>query len=489
MLRQALILLVLLLATFSFIPSAKALPIDWHGVFGVDTTMIDSYRRVKARQENQTTNLGSQEVPLAAGEKRSASFQTYIFRLNPVIIVNDSASLFGEITSGYARGGRLGEDPTQNKQGDFANALYMYNVSSSDNDLVLNKFYAEIYADTATYVLGRHSSDWGLGAVVNSGGDAWDRHAFVRDGITMKVRLGNFRLEPYWAKIGSESSLTRSHRLREYGISLLYDNLDRDLGFGLLYSVKSASAFEDTLSADVNNTGRTFLTNSEVKLLDIYFRKSFGDLNVELEVPMLSDSLGDLFSTGSPAKIKGKAYLLESSYKINNSWSVFLKGGNVSGDAGSGSSFDAMYLNPNYQIANLLFRYNLRAVSDPNNINVFDSYITNSTFFKLGGVYSTEKWTWEASFIYAFANEVATAGQHAFNHERNKRYLAQQTQDKDLGYEIDIDFNYQWNNEISIGGSAGYLFTGDYFAFTNDPSKPNETNNSFVLQLRTAIEF
>jgi hypothetical protein len=467
--------------------TAHALPIDWHGVFGADTTLIDNYRRVKTKDQN-VVGIGSQEVDLAAGGKSAASFQSYVFRLNPVMIVNDSATLMGEITSGYARGGRFGESPNQSLEPGFANSLYMYNVSDSNNSLVLNKFYAEIYADTATYVIGRHSSDWGLGAVVNSGDGAWDRHTFVRDGITMKIRLGNFRLEPYWSKIGSTDSLTRSSRLREYGFSLLYDNLDNDLTFGLLYSVKTAAAFEDSLrSRLLGDAQETTLPNSQVKLLDLYFKKAFGDLSFGVEVPLLSDSLGNLL--GGKTSMKGKAFIFESNYRLSNSWRLNLFAGQISGDPASANSFEAMYLNPNYQISNLLFRYNLRAVADPNNISIYDSYMTNAKYFKFGATYTTEKWTWDTGLLWAKANEVATTGNRAFDHSRNRLFDALDNQSKDLGLELDLNFNYQWNNEISVGGAVGYLFTGDYFAFTNDPTRRNETENSLVLQLRTAIEF
>lgn len=489
MLRCALSFFITLLFLVLPLSRSFALPIDWHGVFGADTTLIDSYRRINAKQQTSATlSRASQEVELSAGDKSSASFQSYVFRLNPVMIVNDSATLFGEISSGYARGGRFGEDPKQNQEGNFANALYMYNVSSGSNDIVLNKFYAELYSDTATYVIGRHSADWGLGAVVNSGNGAWDRHAFVRDGITMKVRLGNFRLEPYWAKIGATGSLTRAHRLREYGVSLLYDNFDRDLAFGILYSVKSAAPFETSLSSNILGAAST-IGRSEVKLIDLYIRKAFGKFSVAAEAPILSDNLGSLLGGGTETKVKSNAFILESKYEINNSWSINLKGGQVSGNPSGPNSFEAMYLNPNYQVANLLFRYNLRAVSNPNNINVYDSYITNATYFRVGGTYSTEKWQWDLGVIYAKANEVAKNGATAFNHEKNFRFTAAQDQSDDLGLEVDLDFNYQWNNEISIGGSAGYLFTGDYYSFTNDPSIRNESENSFVMQLRTAIEF
>lgn len=484
MLRPIVKFNLVLAALFSF--SAHALPIDWHGVFGVDTTLLDSYRRVT---KNATTAAGSQAVALANGGKESASFQTYIFRLNPTMIVNDSATIKAEMTSGYARGGRFGDGTQQNSEGNFGNALYLYNVSDDDNNLILNKFYAELYSDTATYVLGRQSFHWGLGAVQNGGDKAWDRHSFTRDGITMKLKLGNFHLSPYYAKLGSNGGLTRATRAREYGASLLYDNFERDLAFGILYSKKSLNSFNNDYQHDIDGTGAVSLGQSNTTLIDLYFRKSFGKLEVAAEVPLLSDELGRVYSATEVTKYKAKAFLLESTYKASNSWSFGLDAGQVSGDDGGRSSFDAMYLNPNYQVANILFRYNLRAVDGTNNVNIYDSYITNATYFKFKTSYQTEKWHWEASAIYAVANETAKKGSKAFKHETNKNFDALADQDKNLGLEFDLDFTYHWNNEVKVAGSFGYLLTGDYYAFANDPAKQNETENAAVLQLRTTIEF
>lgn len=480
--------LATLLATLIGAPQALALPIDWHGVFGVDTTLIDNYRRVEGNTTNNT-GVGSAESPLGPGNKENASFQSYVFRLNPVMIVNDSATLKAEITSGYARGGRFGDSPKQNQEGNFGNALYMYNVADEDNTLSLNQFYAELYSDTATYIIGRHTSHWGLGAVQNSGEGAWDRHSFVRDGITMKLKLGNFELRPFWAKLGLENSLTRSSRAREYGISLLYDNVERDLGFGVLYSKKSTDSFSTAYQQDLDNdTTPENVRSASVTLIDLYFKKSFGDFSFQAEVPLLSDEIGDLYDKGETAEYKARAILLESEYEINDSWKVGLDAGQVSGDDGKQKDFEAMYLNPNYQIANLLFRYNLRAMNSPNDLNVYDSYITNATYFKLKTSYQSGKWLWKGALIYAKANEVASQGDQAFDHMRNKTFTANADQADDLGIELDLDFDYQWNNEVSVGGSMGYLMAGDYYKFTNSGS-PNTADDSIMLQLRTTIDF
>ena len=79
---------------------AFTMPIDWHGVYGVDTTLVDNYRRVKSTTAPTSIPAGSQEQQLANGAHSDASFQSYIFKLQPHLIVNDSATFKAEFTSG-----------------------------------------------------------------------------------------------------------------------------------------------------------------------------------------------------------------------------------------------------------------------------------------------------------------------------------------------------------------------------------------------------
>lgn len=475
--------------TAAILPAtAWSLPIDWHGVFGVDTTLIDSYRRIKATSDNSGLNNGTQEVPFANGNQANASFQSYIFRLQPTIIVNDSASLKGELTTNYGRGGRFGDDTTRSGSNDasFGSALYVHNNSGGD-DLLVNQLYAELYSDAATWQLGRHSYEWGLGAVYNAGDDTWDRFASARDGVTAKIKIGNFQFTPYWAKIEQENR-TRASRVREIGASILYDNVERDLAFGILYGKKENSSQATTVTGDPNGDGtNTALGATDVTITDLYLAKKFGELALAVEVPIMSGEIGNFYENGNIAKYKAKAIILESSYAFSDSWKVTFNGGQVSGQAAGGNDFEAMYLHPNYQVANLLFRYDLRGISG--NQNLYESYINNATYLKLGTEYTSGKWTWNAAVIHAKADQTAEVGKTSYNHQTGKTFTAQTAQSDDLGTEIDLGFKYRWNNEVHVDGSAGYLLTGDYFTYTNDPNVRNEAQNSFVLQLRTSLEF
>lgn len=464
-----------------------ALPIDWHGVLGFDTNVLNSYRRVDSSTISGTLDE-SQEIELPNGQSVNGNWQSYIFRLQPNIVVNDSATIKAELSSGYARGGFAGDNSQVSQQNGLGNQLYPLNFSAGNDGVVVNQLYAELYSDTATYVLGRHPQHFGLGAVVDSGEDTWDRFSYLRDGITVKIKLGNFKIEPYWTRVNNGNTLTKGTRVKDYGISLVYDSVERDMAFGVLYNKKQTTANSEGYTTTVNNTANppSSLGATDVKMTDIYFRKSFGNLDFALEIPLLSGEIGNVY--GANTSYKAQAIVFESKFEASNSWSFGLKAGKVNGDDGNQSSFDAMYLNPNYQVANILFRYNLRGISDSTNYNVYDSYINNATYARLSAHYMTEKWRWNFAWIYAMADQTATAGRPAYNHLRNETFNPSFSQADDLGMEFDTGFEYKWNSEITIGGDFGYLLTGDYFGYTNQAVEA-EVKNSYLLQLKAAITF
>lgn len=475
--------------------ASEALPIDWHGSFGVDSTLISSFRRIKAKDLNSTGD-GTQEVGLDVGKKGNASWQSYIFRLAPTMVINDAATFFGELSTGYANGGYLGDSPQTDAQatstppssGANGGPLYYHNQARGQS-LNVKKAYLELYSDTATYMIGRHSYEWALGGIYNDGSDVWDRHAYSRDGITMKLKIGNFHVAPFWSKV-SNPGYTDATNAKEYGASLLYDNQERDIAFGLLYAKKSSSSFNPVYSTTISTPTSTSLGENSITVTDLYFKKIFGKFDMAIEVPLMSGELGKTTAAASATTYSAKAFLIQTNYKHTETWTMGLDAGQVRGHDGSSGKFSALYLNPNYQVANLLFRYNIAALGDSTHAtSVYDSYITNARYFKLHSSYNSEKWTFDTAIIYAKALEVAKAGEVAYNHTKNKLFTATTNQSDSLGTEIDFNAKYHWNKEISIGSGLGYLFTGDYFGYTNDATKQNQAKSTLLLQINTSVTF
>lgn len=470
-----------------------ALPIDWHGNFGVDTTRISDYRKGANPDSNPT--VGSEVIPSGAGAEKNASFQSYVFRLNPNIVVNDSASIFGEITTGYGRGGFYGDSSinrANNSNGsynrNFGNALYHYNTSNTNSNLVLNKFYMELYADTSTFVLGRQPINWGLGAIYNEGNNTWDRHTSVNDGVSAKFKLGNFKFTPHWAKINSAAGKTDNFNVTDYGIQAAYDNPDKDMILGVYYGKRKSKQFNTYYVSQAGSTNPAInMGDTNIRLIDVYVKKSIGKFTFSGEAPFVSGNLGHVFNSNDKTSYGAKAIILESKYDLNEKWAIGLNGGQVSGSDGSRTKFGAMYLNPNYQIANVLFRYNYPAITDSNQ-NVWDSYVTNTKYAKLFAKYSNEAWVWNGAVIYAVADKTAQAGGLAFDHEKNQSFTSAANQDDELGYEVDAGFDFLWNPAVTISGNAGYLFTGKYYRYTNS-NVETKGANMYVTNLSVAIGF
>lgn len=466
-----------------------ALPIDWHGVFGVDTTLLGGARRVKSAAAQTASNVGSQEVAADTGNKQTADWQSYAFKLNPTMIINDAATFKAELTTGYANGGFLGDSFQTDKKKENSIPVYYHSQSSPDSTVSVGKAYLELYSDTATYLIGRHSFHWGLGAIYNEGKETWDRHSSNRDGVTMKLKIGNFLMTPFWSKVSNGSGLTSSTSAKELGVGLLYDNQERDIAFGLHYTKRDSNDNSTAFGTAMDPPTYTVTTagKTSVKITDLFLKKELGKFNFAVEVPLVSGDLGKN-AAGNKRTYSAKAIVLQSNFNASDAWILGFDAGQVDGNDGSATKFSALYLNPNYQVANILFRYNLNAIGDHAQ-SIYDSYITNTRYLKIRSTYNSEKWIFDTSILYAKAREEAVAGKTSYNHTKNKIFTATTTQSDSLGTEVDINATYKWNKEINVGIAFGYLATGDYFAYTNDSTISNETKNSVLFQLNTSVTF
>lgn len=493
------------LAFMALAQSGWPLPVDWNGIFSMDTTRLDTYTRTaKGVVIPEDIKDGDQRIIPVSDGIHNASFQTYLLKLRPTIIVNDAVSLFGEITTGYASGGHLGQgiEQTGDHKGEaknhgLGNALYNYNTYR--DKLHIRQIYAKYYSDTATYVIGRQPLHWGLGAILNDGSRNGERLASVEDGIMAHLNIGNFQFSPYYMKVNGQD-LDSGGDLKSTGVQAMYRNSEQEMSLGLLWGKRTNRANATFLRSNIipndsdstsGTTAHSYLGSAEVKIIDLYFQKRLKKFNFELEVPLMDGKLGQVYSTEKTNGYNAKAFIGKASYELNPSWKLGLDIGHISGDQGEqNSKFEALYLHPNYQIAHLMFRYNLHAINSANEKNIFDSYMTNMTYTKLMASYRIDKWLWNLALIWASAIETAQAETPAFHHEKNETYRAEEDQGDSYGFEIDLDFKYEWNSNVSILGSLGYHFVGDYYQHDNDPNAPDpELKKSYAAQLQTVIQF
>ena len=208
-----------------------SLPIDWGGELTFDTINLSNGRFI-SKNNFTSAGAGSQEVSNTNHGDNEAAFQSYIFNLSPTIIVNDSVVLKGEISNGFARGGRLGDSSATNSGATTNPGRYYLNLPTGQGSLTLNHLYSKIYGTTATYTIGRHPVHWGLGAVINSGEKRLDRFASNREGISAKIKLGRFEIEPFISRSFSSTSLGAEGNQREMGSSVMYHSIESELKLG-----------------------------------------------------------------------------------------------------------------------------------------------------------------------------------------------------------------------------------------------------------------
>jgi hypothetical protein len=488
----------LFISTLS-INSAMALPIDWTGVFGVDTHMINNTCHTG---DDVTKDLTARNGTQGITGDCNANFQTYVFKLNPQIIVNDGVTLKGEFSSGYLRGGIAGDNATNNQDGsNSGNNSYFFTSAAQRSGLNVNQMYMELYADTALVKIGRMSKQYGLGIVYDAGNDPWDRFFSMYDGIEAEMKIGNFSLIPYYAKISSYADNTAangsvggqasgSFDVRELGMTAKYDNKNRDLLVSILYAKRSSETKNSLYNANTQDgtANATPRGKTEVTIIEPFISKKWNKLKVAFEASLQTGEYGDVYKDNSgKSKLAANAYILEAKYELNPKWDIGFTGGQVSGDDGDSGKFEAAYLHPNYQIADLMFKYNYAAFTEGRK-SIFDSSITNARFYKIHGHYKTDKWVWKSALIMANAMETADAGKRAYHHEESYSFNSTKKQDKNLGFELDFGFDYKWNPNVTISGYYGYWKLGDYFAYTNDTEELS-LKNVHGGGLRATLEF
>lgn len=483
-------LLALFISAFTLLGSAHALPIDWSGQLGFDTTLINNYRRTSEDVSKSVPNQGTQGI--ASGDD-SAHFQTYVFRLMPQMIVNDAVTIKGELSTGHIRGGFLGDNSTTSED-NSGNRSYFATSPAQRSTLNVNQIYAELYADTALVKVGRFSRNFGLGAVINDGDDSWDRFFTMYDGIQGEVKIGNFSLIPHWARLSvyddtnNKSQPNGGYDVRELGVSGSYHDKIKELFIGFTYGKRFSERRNSLYNSTQDASPQTFdRGKTEVTLIDVYLEKKWEKFQMALEVPMMTGEYGNIYDANTSSKVSATSIIFESIWHSSRNWDFGLNAGQIAGDDGDSDKFEGMYLHPNYQIADIMFRYNMSAFNEGGK-SIFDSHIVNARYAKLFAHYMTDRWTWKMAAIWAKAQEVAKSNKKAYHHEEGYRFNASENQGDDLGYELDFGFDFQWNPNVVISGNLGYWFVGDYYSFTNT-SDDLATKNVLATGLKVGINF
>ncbi|MGE4232389.1 MAG: hypothetical protein AB7F43_03585 [Bacteriovoracia bacterium] len=491
------------LGAFLFSTSSFALQLDWSGQFWFDHNWLYNYQLDRGRlgydDDPQFNMNGSPYVP--GGGDKTASWYTAFLKLKPRILVNDSIQLKSEFQVGspiYAFMGR--GYPTTGDESNNLTGSQKVNMSVG-----AQRFWANIITDFGTIEAGRAPNHWGLGAIWNSGDKLFDRYQSSADMIRLTSKFGNFYLSPALMKIAVGNNLSGAlstsgtvtsgdDDITDLVLATKYDNREEDFEFGLNWTHRSGNAAQKSLYSNGYTAGSTRL---RFNIFDFYAKKKVGRYSFGGEIPLISGEIGAADGL-IEHDYKTVGVILESDY-TSDVWDIALKGGHVPGQPNSASGdtkFQALYLNKNYGLGLIMFRYNLWGLTanNPDTIvspaSPFDAGIVNAKYVSLSPAAKVDKWTFKLTFVTGWANQAAEKNRRFWNYHERKYYTAVRDQKSGLGWELDLGIQFNWDENFVLAWDGGIWVPGRYYEFTNDAGVEHFNLDSMLAsQIRVGITF
>lgn len=494
--------------------SAHALTVDWNGFFRADNNFVFDYQLDRAAPGNSNDPNAGGEYIRGEGQK-GATFTTFFAKLKPKVLVNDNVIVRSEWNLGDPVAGFFGRGVPRSDQN---NSL---TTRKDALDISVARLWMDVHTDFGTLQVGRAPMHWGLGTIFNSGDGPFDRFQSTSDTIRLLSKFGYLTLMPLYAKESMGRSLggtanplptadsvgQGSDDVTDYGLALKYENPEEDLDAGAMFYKRNASDGQNTFIYPSTATSYTAGKNGmNLKLVDLYAKKTWRRLEIGGEIPFYSGEIGDVNGVGKRNSYKATALALEAALNYD-SWRHMMKVGTVPGQGPTttgarGEAFHAVYLHRNYKLGQILFRYNLGGFGpvnpdpiSPNTYNAsqpanpYDAAITNAKYLMLATEKKGEQWSFGAGLVFAKANEVAMRGKDFFNHRTRQWSTAVADQANNMGLEFDLGTKYAWDDNVSFGADWGVLFPGKYFAFINRANVDGNTDTAHAISFSAATTF
>lgn len=502
------------------VPSANALDLDWSGQFRTDFHALFDYDL--GQNATDGFNLGRYQREgyyIPGGGEGNATFQSLFLELRPKVIVNDNIFIKSEWWVGDPIFGMFGTGtPNTNDRRAF-NSSY-----SAGSSISAQRLWIELQSDLGTFSIGRQPLHYGLGVVWNAGDGLWDRYQSTGDAFRLISKFGAFTLSPSFITYsmgpnvggscegytsGAGPTCQGKAGINEYSLLLKYESPEQDFDAGMNFMRRIAGRNSTSFGflSPIPQAGTGFFNYTGVpggffyNVFDFYLMRRVGRLNFAMELPLIEGSMGGVpYSTWALAT--------EVKWDISDAWATSIKAGRSPGQQGStGSStpdrYALMPFHHAYRLGMIMFQYQLANLAGPNNPNAlgagealrspFDNPVLNANYFQWNGAFSTEKWTFDLSFLIATAVQAAQSGQHFYNtwSRRMSSVPAVGTQDKFLGWELDTGATFRWDDNFIFRWELGLYKPGDYYRFSNVVGSPNDNTLStlFATAFKVGVNF
>jgi hypothetical protein len=442
---------------------AHALTLDWGGYFRADYNYVGNF-------VGEASTAGGSTV----SSERNANFSTVFMKLRPRVLVNDNVIVRSEWDIGDQVYGLFGRGVMRDERSD------VLGTDKAPFPIGARRIWLDVHTDFGTVQVGRAPFHWGLGAIFNAGDNPMDRYQSTMDTIRLVSKFGYLSVMPLYAKNALGRSVAPgSDDVTDYGLALRYENPEEEIEGGALYYKRTAG---DSQNSYIYRGAfpRTFTpgpNGMNLKLINVYAKKTFKRLELGAEVPIFRGHVAD----GSRNDYSAIGFAGEAALRYDT-WRHSLKFGLAPGQepasgtgAGNrGNSFKALNFHRAYKLGLILFNYNLQnfgagnpdpvpgdANSTERVVSPYDAAITNARYVMLSTEKRWEQWGVNAGVVWAQASQSARAGRDFFNPQTRSWYTATSDQGKSLGVEIDLGARYNWDDNISFGLDAGLLLPGD----------------------------
>ena len=349
-------------------------------------------------------------VSLNDPQHSNKNYMVQRFSLNPELIINDNV----QINSKWLFVGAIGQNNIQINR-DGQDAGYIFGSSNYGISIIPNELYLNWRNDYFTLKVGRQAFGFGLGIFKNKYAytDVVDRVVF------------NFPFDTVYLKAGVD----------------ILQNLNIDN----LSDTHEALFFEAGYKQDAENIEMAFLwykmfeTNNST-IYDIYLKKSFPLISLDIKLETLYRDINS---------DKAFAFAIDTNWE-NNNFQAGIKTGLATGDSSETITNHTFSFSPGYQVAMLLFKEDLGTGANIiySQEGVGGAYDGLGAFYLSPNIsYKWNKFTFSTAFTYAQTQKTPTS--HV---------------SKILGYEIDLNVNYEVYDNFNTYIKTALLKPGTFFA-------------------------
>ncbi len=415
--------------------------------------------------------------------------------LKPKIVAADGLTIYGrfdilnntELTNSV-HGQIFGGTTNRNSTTDIEQTDAGANNMGADSFLA-TQLYATLHHEFGALTVGRAPVHFGLGVNLNSGDGDFDHYMDTRDLISYEIAMGNYSFVSTYGKLVEAIVNKNDDDVNEYLFQLNYDNPDVDLKMGLAYQMRRSSKGSNDIPTGAGKIGGatpTYTDGFEFNNISLYFERTRETLRWALESAFIDGNAGVTDADSKSVSLKSYTLAFEFDYMPQGSdFEYGFNFGLVSGDdPDSTDTYEGAALDPNYDIAFLLFNHPLGSAdiinsslygggASANNTALDFERVTNTTYFAPYFNYQwKQNWKVKTSLVLAQLNQVYQLGAQM---------------EKDLGSELDVALIYKPNDNLTWENTAGFLFPGS--AFKGTTSDNFNTDSALGLMSRIAIRF